>query len=103
MYGFGAIVTFFLMRAGLWNWEYHFDNTDSVLMTIFIFYTASGIVAGWKTLTTITPQIFLFLPVLGWLLYFLVKLALAFFVGLVMLPIRTVVCIVQLNKLKTAK
>ena len=32
-----------------------------------------GLVAGWKTLTRITPQVFLFLPILGWVFYFLVK------------------------------
>jgi hypothetical protein len=65
------------------------------------FYAASGIVSGWKTLTAITPRIFLFLSLLGWAIYFIVKFILAFFIGLVMLPIRTVNNIIQLKKLKT--
>lgn len=106
-FGFGAILTFFLMRANIWGFDPEFRHinvyTSFVLMTMVTLYAISGIVSGWKTLTAITPQVFLFMPILGWVLYFLVKLVLAFFVGLVMLPIRTVVSIIRLNKLKTVK
>jgi hypothetical protein len=59
-------------------WKSHF----------FLIYMGLGIVSGWKTLTRITPQIFLFLPVLGWVLYFFIKAVLSLFVGLVAFPIR---------------
>ena len=61
-------------------WKSHF----------FLIYMGLGIVAGWKTLTRITPQIFLFLPVLGWLLYFVIKAVLSLFTGLIAFPIRTI-------------
>ena len=61
-------------------WESHF----------FLIYMGLGIVAGWKTLTRITPQIFLFLPVLGWVLYFLIKVVLSLFVGLIAFPVWTI-------------
>ena len=106
-YGVGIILTFFLMRANIWGFDFSFRHinvyTSFVLMTIVTLYVISGIVSGWKTLTAITPPVFLFMPIVGWVLYFLVKFVLAFFVGLVMLPIRTVVCIVRLNRLKTIK
>ena len=106
-YGFGLVATILLIRAGILGFDGSFVHinviTSIIAITIFLLYIASGIVAGWKTLTGITPQVFLFLPLLGWVLYFLVKLILAFFVGLVMLPIRTVVCIIRLNKLKIQK
>ena len=56
----------------------------------FLLYTGLGLVAGWKTLTRITPQVFLFLPILGWVFYFLVKAILSLFVGLVAFPVRTI-------------
>lgn len=56
----------------------------------FLLCMGLGLVAGWKTLTQITPQMFLFLPVLGWVLYFLIKAILSLFVGLVALPVRII-------------
>ena len=56
----------------------------------FFIYIFSGIVPGWRTLTRITPAIFLFLPLIGWLIYFVIKLALSLCVGIIMLPIRTI-------------
>jgi uncharacterized protein (DUF983 family) len=108
MYGFGTILTFFLMKSDIEELRRIWEHSNVPILyiaviTIFMLYITSGIVAGWKALTSVTPQIFLFLPLLGWVFYFLIKLILAFFVGLVMLPIRTVVCIVQLNRLKTVK
>lgn len=57
---------------------------------IIIFYISAGIIAGWQTLNRITPRMFLFLPLVGWLIYFSLKLFLSVYVGLVMLPIRTI-------------
>lgn len=108
MYGLGAILTFFLLKVGLWQLKFSIEQSKgaiigTITMTVLTFYATSGITAGWKTLTKITPQVFLFLPLLGWALYFLVKFVLAFFVGLVMLPVRTVICIIKLNRLKPVK
>lgn len=62
----------------------------NILTYAAFIYIFSGIVPGWNTLTRITPATLLFLPIIGWVLYFLVKLVLSLGVGLVMLPIRTV-------------
>ena len=66
-------------------------NPDSFFESrFFLLYMGLGLVAGWKTLTQITPQMFLFLPVVGWVLYFLIKAILSLFVGLVALPVRII-------------
>lgn len=41
---------------------------------------------GWKALDKITPNIFLFMPIIGWVIYFIVKFILAFFVGFFVAP-----------------
>lgn len=56
----------------------------------FLMYMGLGIVSGWKTLTRMTPQVFLFLPILGWVFYFLVKTIMSLLVGLVAFPVRTI-------------
>jgi len=88
------------------NGKYIFfkDSSFSVRTTVeyyIIFtYIFAGIVSGWKTLTSITPRMFLFLPLLGWVIYFVIKLSLSAVIGLVMLPIRTVRNIMRLIKLQ---
>ncbi len=78
----------FLLGALMFN----SGNTDKCLWTnpYFMMYMGIGLVPGWKTLNRITPQIFLFLPILGWVLYFLLKGVLSLFVGLVAFPVRMV-------------
>jgi len=71
-----------------------------VVLGVMFFYIFSGIIPGWKTLTSITPRVFLFLPLIGWLLYFIVKFLLSVAVGLVMLPVRTVWNIARLVSLQ---
>lgn len=53
-------------------------------------YISFGIVAGWKSLNKITPKVFMILPFIGWLIYFVVKIYASILVGIVMLPIRTI-------------
>ena len=67
-------------------------NVDKSLWTspYFMMYMSIGLVPGWKTLNRVTPQVFLFLPIIGWVLYFLLKGVLSLFVGLVALPVRMV-------------
>ncbi len=71
-----------------------------VLDNVFLFYLGASLIAGWKTLTRITPDVFLFLPILGWVLFFLVKFILSIMVGLFMFPIRLIRNIIVLHKNK---
>lgn len=58
-----------------------------VVSRIFLVYSFAGIPWGWRVLTRITPNVFLFMPIIGWVFYFAAKLTLASWVGLVALPI----------------
>ena len=52
------------------------------------FYIGAALVAGWKALNRITPNIFLFLPIIGWVVYFVLKIFLSSVIGVFLLPIR---------------
>ncbi|HPX07350.1 MAG TPA: hypothetical protein PK494_00700, partial [Tenuifilaceae bacterium] len=91
----GALITFFIHG---YSYKFIFDtNADLmsnpkflglyVLVIIVNFYYSMGIVVGWKTLNRLTPQIFLVLPLIGWLIYFIVKLYVSMFVGLAWTPV----------------
>lgn len=43
---------------------------------------------GWKALNRITPDIFLFMSVTGWIIYFFIKGFLSLFVGVFVAPIQ---------------
>ena len=61
-----------------------------IIVGILNAYWVAAIPAGWWKLDKITSGFFLFLPVLGWLIYFVIKVILSMFVGLVALPIECV-------------
>ena len=46
-----------------------------IIVGIFAFY-------GWKALSAITPNIFLIMPIVGWVIYFVVKATLSIVVGI---------------------
>ena len=61
-----------------------------IISGILTAYFVAAIPAGWWKLNKITSGAFLFLPVFGWLIYFVLKAILSMFVGLVVLPIECV-------------
>lgn len=104
----GALITFFVH---IFSFESIFgSNSDLIgnpkvlglyiLVIIVNFYYCMGIVIGWKTLSRLTPQMFLFLPLIGWLIYFMIKLYVSMFVGLVWTPVWFVRKIKRLKELK---
>lgn len=50
-------------------------------------FLLAGFPAGWRTLDIVTSSLFMFLPIVGWFIYFCVKSMLAFIFGIVMLPV----------------
>ena len=50
-----------------------------VALVIFVYF-------GWKALNRLTPNIFLIMPVGGWLIYYVVKLVLSIFIGVFVAP-----------------
>lgn len=57
-----------------------------------------GIPAGWKALDKITPSIFLILPLIGWVIYFIIKLVLSMLFAAFILPYRTIKALLEVKK-----
>lgn len=90
-FGFSIIATFFTMKnfSNSISPEMQIGTLEQIIMVMMSIYGFSSLVAGWKTLSGITPNVFLFLPIIGWLIYFGLKLWLSSLIGVFMLPIRT--------------
>lgn len=69
-----VIYGLFLIAAG----------AGSPLLALIVFACCAYF--GWKILNFITPNIFLIMPLAGWVIYFLVKGVLAFFIGFIVAP-----------------
>ena len=63
-------------------------NGSMLLKAIPIAYIAGSIPFGWRALSSITPKVFLYLPILGWLIYFAIKLYISLMIGWVACPIQ---------------
>ena len=74
-----ALIPFFIYSADDFDGETFF----AALMTGLIF---GCVPFGWCALTAITPRLFLFLPVVGWLIYFFLKFTIAACIGIVACP-----------------
>lgn len=57
-----------------------------------------GIPSGWRALNKITPNIFLFLPIIGWVIYFVVKGVLSAIIGIFALFITVIKSFLQIGK-----
>lgn len=59
------------------------EYTWSMLISFYLvsFYVGFSFVAGWKLMTGFTSRAFLFLPIIGWVIYFFIKVALSLMVG----------------------
>lgn len=79
----GMIIVFYAVFLLLITLLYNVFNGSSYVMLaasiIFVFF-------GWQALNKITPDIFLFMPIVGWLIYFFVKLLLSVMVGFFVAP-----------------
>ena len=57
----------------------------------------AGIPYGWAILNSITPSMFLWMSWVGWLIYFFIKLLLAYVIGLIALPIKLIKWFIELS------
>lgn len=64
-------------------------------------FLLAGIPYGWSILNKITPAMFLWMSWLGWIIYFLIKLVIAYFIGIVALPIKLFQWISEIIKVKS--
>jgi hypothetical protein len=81
--------------------DYRLFLLYALLIVVNVYYLM-GLVVGWKTLNKMTPRVFLFLPLIGWAIYFLVKVYISMFVGLIWTPFWFAKKIKRLNELKIA-
>lgn len=70
------IVGFFNAQSG------EVDFSSRLLMG----YAFAGIPWGWSILNSITPNIFLFMPIIGWIMYFAFKIMLSMLIGMFVTP-----------------
>lgn len=64
------------------------NTTAFAIQLSFSAYVGAAIVAGWRALSHLTANTFLFLPLVGWAIYLFLKIALAWIIGPFVLPVR---------------
>ena len=75
-------------------------NPNRFLLILGALYSALAIVYGWKSLNSITPRVFLVLPLIGWLIYFYFKIMLSLIIGFFVAPIKLYQNIKRYKELK---
>ncbi len=73
-----------VLYAIIWGIMVALTATDSTVIAFI--YMAVFSYFGWKALNRITPDIFLFMPLIGWVIYFVAKFILAIIVGMFVAP-----------------
>lgn len=63
------------------------EGDFSMMNIVFAGLGVVLIVNGWSVLTKIQPSMFLFLPIIGWVIYFVIKALISYFVGIVAFPL----------------
>ncbi len=63
---------------------------EGLLGCLFLGWEFAGIPSGWRAVSKLKLEFFLALPILGWVLFFALKVMLAAFVGLIAMPIDVV-------------
>lgn len=65
-----------------------------------VVFAIAGTPAGWRFLSGITPNVFLWLPILGWCIYFLIKGVLAYLLGIVLFPMNAAAAYLNYKQVK---
>lgn len=64
-------------------------NLDSGFFVALLFgYFFAGVPWGWSVLNKITPNIFLFMPFIGWIIYFVIKFTISIMIGMFVTPFK---------------
>lgn len=79
---------------------FSFNSDNNLFESLLLGYFFAGVPWGWSTLNKITPNIFLFMPVIGWVIYFVVKFIISIMIGMFVTPFKIYGII---NGLKQAK
>ena len=86
-WGIILIVAFF-MTVFSCNIEKDKGTALSTAALIATFYGGISIQYGWRALTSITPSMFLVLPIVGWFIYFVVKAVISGLIGFFITPVK---------------
>ena len=81
---FGKVCLILIFYAVIFFAMIALINAD--LEAVVLIIAAILAVCGWKTLNMITPNIFLIMPIIGWVIFFLIKGALSLIIGMFVAP-----------------
>jgi hypothetical protein len=77
-----------------------FSMGEGFFGSLFAGYFFAGVPWGWSALNRITPNIFLFMPLIGWLIYFAIKFGISLMIGMFVTPFKIYQIITGLRKAK---
>ncbi len=104
IFGVGIAITYFfsgfLFLTLNSSKESQMSGIEIVFFVIFIIYMFSGTYVGWKKLTSFSSTVFLSLPIIGWVMFFVIKLMFSTMIGVFILPTTVLQKIKRLNQLK---
>lgn len=76
----------------------HAGNIPGLIVLGFVF---AGLPWGWSALNRITPNIFLIMPIIGWVIYFIVKLWLSLLIGVFVMPFKIYSIVKEFQKFRS--
>jgi hypothetical protein len=76
----GLVIFYFVGR-------FYAVGTGSAVVGVISGYLASGIPSGWVAMRKYQPRGILLMPIIGWIMYFITKVCIAYFVGIVAWPV----------------
>ena len=76
------IILFYIIIFGIFVLVTNLVNNDYVIYILIVLFG----IFGWKALNRITPQMFLYMSIFGWILYFLLKFLLSVLIGVFVTP-----------------
>ncbi len=77
-----VFILYFVVMGGLLGIITLLQDASFIIVIFAILFSYFG----WQALSKITPRVFLIMPVGGWIVYFVVKGALSFFLGVFVAP-----------------
>ncbi len=97
-----AIIRNIILMIPLFILGYNFFAGEMPLSVKLMYgYIFAGLPWGWSVLNRITPNVFLFLPIFGWIVYFVLKLGIAMLIGEFVLPYKIYTFIRDYKKAQT--
>lgn len=72
--------------------------SELILTALVCGAIGGGVRYGWRALSFITPRVFIIMPIIGWVIYFLIKLVVSLFIAPFLFIIKTILNIIALAK-----